>query len=145
MGAEIVFVIIALLSVASIVPGVILINKGKKLGITDDKGFKYIRAGWLILGIYFALITAGFVYLCIAVPFILVLLLIFIPIVVLIGLIISATCGIYYLVEGYKKEGRDPRKIKIGMTLLIINAAVLLTFGTLIILFMGGLIPIRLM
>ena len=47
--------------------------------------------------------------------------------------------------RGYQKGNVDKRKISIGMTLLIINAAIILTVGVLLILFMSGIIPIRLM
>jgi len=75
-----------------------------------------------------------------------VLLIVVLPLAVVIGLICTLACGIYYLVTGYKnKKEVDKKKVRLGMICLIINASIVLAIGVLIIIFMSGLIPIRLM
>ena len=145
MSGELMFVLILIVTTIAIVAAVILFNKAKKLGKDTDKGLAFTRAGWIVIAVYSALALTGLIYLCIETSFWVILLLLVLPLVILVGLVLTLTYGIYYMVEGNKKGNFDKRKVSIGMTCLIINASIVLAVGVLIILFMSGLIPIRLM
>ena len=145
MSGELMFVLILIVTIIAIIAAVILFNYAKKLGRDTDKGLAFTRAGWIVIAVYAALAITGIIYLCIETSFWVILLFVFLPIVILVGLILTITYGIYYMVEGNKKGNFDKRKVSIGMTCLIINASIVLAVGVLIILFMSGLIPIRLM
>lgn len=145
MNTEIMIVLILLLTAASVIASVILFNKAKKLGKDTDAGLACTRWAYIVIAVYASLVIAGSVYLCIVSSFWLILLVFISPLMIGEGLILTLAFGIYYLVTGNKKDNVDKGKIKIGMTCLIINAAIILTIGTLIILFMSGVIPIRLM
>lgn len=139
------FALIVLLTIGAIVSAVILFNKAKELGRDTDAGLARTRAGWIVIAVYASLAITGLIYLCIETAFWVVILIVIMPLIILVGLILTLTYGIYYLVRGYQKGNVDKRKVSIGMTLLIINAAIILTVGVLLILFMSGIIPIRLM
>lgn len=145
MAGELLFALILLLTIGTVIAAVILFNHAKKLGRDTDKGLAFTRAGWIVIAVYAAFIIAGTVYLCIETSFWVFLLFIGLPIVIMVGLILTISYGISYLVQGYDKNHPDKRKVSIGMTCLIINASIVLAVGVLIILFMSGLIPIRLM
>ena len=139
------FALILILTIGATIAAVILFNKAKELGRDTDAGLARTRAGWIIIAVYVSLAITGLVYLCIETAFWVVILIVIMPLIILVGLILTLTYGIYYLVRGYQKGNVDKRKVSIGMTLLIINAAIILTVGVLLILFMSGIIPIRLM
>ena len=139
------FALILILTIGATIAAVILFNKAKELGRDTDAGLARTRAGWIIIAAYASLAITGLVYLCIETAFWVVILIVIMPLIILVGLILTLTYGIYYLVRGYQKGNVDKRKVSIGMTLLIINAAIILTVGVLLILFMSGIIPIRLM
>ena len=145
MSGELLFALILLLTIGAIVSTVILFNKAKKLGKESDSWLAYTRAAWIIIAVYSSLMIAGLVYLCIETSFWVVVLIVGLPLAILVGLILTITYGISYLVQGYDKNNPDKRKVSIGMTCLIINACIIFGIGLLIILFMSGLIPIRLM
>ena len=145
MSGELMFALILILTIGATIAAVILFNHAKKLGKDTDKGLTFTRAGWIVIAVYAAFNIAGTVYLCIETSFWVFLLFIGLPIIIMVGLILTLTYGIYYMVEGNKKGNVDKRKVSIGMTCLIINASIVLAVGVLIILFMSGLIPIRLM
>ena len=140
MSGELMFALILILTIGVTIAAVILFNHAKKLGKDTDKGLTFTRAGWIVIAVYAAFNIAGTVYLCIETAFWVVIL-----IVIMVGLILTLTYGIYYMVEGNKKGNVNKRKVSIGMTCLIINASIILAVGVLVILFMSGLIPIRLM
>ena len=139
------FALILILTIGATIAAVILFNKAKELGRDTDAGLARTRAGWIVIAVYVSLAITGLVYLCIETAFWVVVLIVIMPLIILVGLILTLTYGIYYLVRGYQKGNVDKRKVSIGMTLLIINAAIILTVGVLLILFMSGIIPIRLM
>ena len=145
MSGELMFALIVILTIGTVIAAVILFNKAKELGKDTDAGLTCTRWGWIAIAVYAALAVAGIVYLCIESSFWVILLFICLPIIIVVGLILTLSYGIYYLVEGNKKGNIDKRKVSIGLVCLIINAAIILTVGILIILFMSGLIPIRLM
>lgn len=139
------FALILILTIGATIAAVILFNKAKELGRDTDAGLSCTRAGWIVIAVYASLAITGLIYLCIETAFWVVILIVIMPLMILVGLILTLTYGIYYLVRGYQKGNVDKRKVSIGMTLLIINAAIILTVGVLLILFMSGIIPIRLM
>lgn len=139
------FALILILTIGATIAAVILFNKAKELGRDTDAGLARTRAGWIVIAVYASLAITGLIYLCIETAFWVVILIVIMPLIILVGLILTLTYGIYYLVRGYQKGNVDKRKVSIGMTLLIINAAIILTVGVLLILFMSGIIPIRLM
>ena len=145
MSGELMFALILILTIGATIAAVILFNKAKELGRDTDAGLARTRAGWIVIAVYASLAITGLVYLCIETAFWVVILIVIMPLIILVGLILTLTYGIYYLVRGYQKGNVDKRKVSIGMTLLIINAAIILTVGVLLILFMSGIIPIRLM
>ena len=139
------FALILILTIGATIAAVILFNKAKELGRDTDAGLACTRAGYIVIAVYASLAITGLIYLCIETAFWVVILIVIMPLIILVGLILTLTYGIYYLVRGYQKGNVDKRKVSIGMTLLIINAAIILTVGVLLILFMSGIIPIRLM
>ena len=139
------FALILILTIGTVVAAVILFNNAKKLGKDTNAGLTCTIWGWIIIAVYASLAITGLVYLCIETAFWVVILIVIMPLIILVGLILTLTYGIYYLVRGYQKGNVDKRKVSIGMTLLIINAAIILTVGVLLILFLSGIIPIRLM
>ena len=146
MNGELMFALIIIITIGTIIAAVILFNNASRIGKDSNKGLALTRAGWIVVAIYSALIIAGVIYLCIETSFWVVLLIVVLPLAVVIGLICTLACGIYYLVTGYKnKKDVDKKKVRLGMICLIINASIVLAIGVLIIIFMSGLIPIRLM
>ena len=145
MSGELLFALIVLLTIGAIVSAVILFNQAKKLGKDTNAGLGCTRAAWIIIAVYASLAIAGLVCLCVMSSLWVVILIIGLPIIILVGLILTISYGISYLVQGYDKNHPDKRKVSIGMTCLIINASIILAIGILIILFMSGAIPIRLM
>ena len=145
MSGELMFALILILTIGATIAAVILFNYAKKLGRDTDKGLAFTRVGWIVIAVYASLAITGIIYLCIETSVWVFLLFIGLPIIIMVGLILTLSYGIYYLIEGNKKGNIDKRKVSIGMVCLIINAAIILTVGILIILFMSGVIPIRLM
>ena len=68
----------------------------------------------------------------------------FSPIVILAGLILTLSLGIYCVAVGHSNP-KNPVLIRRGRVLLIINVSVIVTLVILFILFASGVIPIRLM
>lgn len=145
MSGTLLFLIIIFLTIGTVIAATILFKKAKEIGRDTDTGLAYVRAAWITIAVYSSLLIAGIVYICIETSFWIILLIFVLPLVIVIGLIITLTYGIYYLVSGYRKGNVDKRKVSIGMTCMIINAAIILAIGTLIIIFMSGLIPIKFM
>lgn len=141
MSGNALFILLLIITAGVIVTSVLLINAGMR---PKERKLSYIRAGWLIIGIYSILATAGLVYLSIESSGWLVMLLLLSPLIILLGLILTLSLGLYYTIEGNKGEGNKKERT-IGITCLIINAVIVITVGTLLILFMSGLVPIRLM
>ena len=98
------FALIVILTIGTVIAAVILFNKAKELGKDTDAGLTCTRWGWIAIAVYAALAIAGIVYLCIESSFWVILLFICLPIVIIVGLILTLSYGIYYLVEGNKKE-----------------------------------------
>ena len=105
-------------------------------------------AGWIIVGTVSLLATAGFIFLIIQTSFLVGLLFLFMPLIILMIFIISLAIGISYLILGYRRneEGHfDMMKIRIGWISVGINTTIIAVLFTLLLMFMTGIIPIRLM
>ena len=145
MDPDLLFAIILIFTIGAMITGIILINLGMKPREDKKRNLDLIRTGWLVLGIHSVTLTIGLALLCIAVPAILVLFIFLLPLIIILGLVLSLALGIYYLVLGYNKSKPDPKMRNIGWGLLIAHAVVVTAFIVLVIFFMSGLIPIRLM
>ena len=130
-----------LLALPPFIIGVVLINKGKQVDENGNRKTGKLHAGWILvlissiqmgLSLIGAIMYGG-----------LFAIILWSPLIVLIGLIITLAYGINYLTDGYGQH--DRRKISIGWTLLIINSAVVTALIVLLLMFMNGWIPIRLM
>lgn len=136
------FLIIVMGIAALLVPGIVLINQGK------NNKTKYI-VGWCLVATVITGVSVGLGFLIVmAGSSLLGWLILITPLLIIVGLILTVTYGIDCLVKGFSKDQdgqRNKSKIKTGFVLLGINATIFLSILTLIILFMNGLIPIRLM
>ena len=140
---KVVYNYIAMLMNALIVLGILLfvggITSGIVLLILGFKGARVlglIRAGFIVLGVISIIITLGFIELCIKSSYAIVILIFGIPLAILIGLIFTLTYAISSFVN---------KKIKTGIVFLVINLTVVTTIIVLLVMFMTGVIPIRLM
>ena len=130
-----------LLALPPFVVGVVLINKGKQVDENGNRKNGKLHAGWILvlissiqmgLSLIGAIMYGG-----------LFAIILWSPLIILVGLIITLAYGINYLTDGYGQH--DRRKISIGWTLLIINSSVVTALIVLLLMFMNGWIPIRLM
>ena len=130
-----------LIALPPFIIGVVLINKGKQVDENGNRKTGKLHAGWilvLISSIQMGLSLVGAIMYGGLFAIIL-----WSPLIVLIGLIITLAYGINYLTDGYGQH--DRRKISSGWTLLIINSSVVTALIVLLLMFMNGWIPIRLM
>ena len=125
--------------ISVLIGGIVFIN----LGYRFNRKLSLIKTGWIIIGVLSLLTTFGFAYLMWMTGFVLVFLIFVLPFLILIGLVITLTLGISYIAFGFSKHLRD--KITLGFILIGINIAVLATVIVLLVMFMTGIIPIRLM
>lgn len=125
--------------ISVLIGGIIFIN----LGYRFNRKLSLIKTGWIIIGVLSLLTTLGFAYLMWMTGLVLVFLIFVLPFLILVGLVITLTLGISYIVFGFKKHLRD--KITLGFVMIGINLAVLTTVIVLLVMFMTGIIPIRLM
>ena len=125
--------------ISVLIGGIIFIN----LGYRFNRKLSLIKTGWIIIGVLSLLTTIGFAYLMWTTGFIIVFLIFVLPFLILVGLVITLTLGISYIAFGFSKHLRD--KITLGFVLIGINLAVLATVIVLLVMFMTGIIPIRLM
>lgn len=130
-----------LIALPPFIIGVVLINKGKQVDENGNRKTGKLHAGWILvlissiqmgLSLIGAIMYGG-----------LFAIILWSPLIVLVGLIITLAYGINYLTDGYGQH--DRRKISIGWTLLIINSSVVTALIVLLLMFMNGWIPIRLM
>ena len=106
------------------------------LGYNGVRKMKLIAAGWIIVGSLSIWITLLLVYLCITSGFGIIFLIFVLPLIILVGQVVTLSLGIYYLIKGNRVA---------GIVLLLVHAVVLATVITLLLMFMTGAIPIRLM
>ncbi len=132
---------IILLAIPPLIIGVVLVAKGKQIDENGNRNAGKLNAGWILIlisGIQMGLSVIGAIMYGGLFAIIL-----WSPLIILIGLIITLAYGINYLTDGYGQH--DRKKISTGWTLLIINSAVVTTIIVLLLMFMNGWIPIRLM
>ena len=122
--------------------GIVFISFGYK----GNRNLNKIKLGWIFVGISSIIATVLILWLGNNIGYFSLLgILIFIfPIIIIIGLIVTLSFGISGLATGYSKP-RNNAAIKRGWTFLIINIAITTTIIVLLLMFMSGLIPIRLM
>ena len=149
MSPELFFILCLLLVSGLITMGIVFIRHGNRRD-ENNKCQKpgLMIAGWIIVGVVSLLATAGFIFLVMQTSFLVGLLFLFMPFIILLVFIISLAIGISYLILGYQRneEGRfDMVKIRIGWINIGINTTIIATLLTLLLMFMTGIIPIRLM
>ena len=126
--------------ISLLVGGIIFVS----LGYRFHRNLKLITTGWIIIGAISLIFTFGAIYIGI-VSYSLIVSLVFIcPIFILAGLIFTLAFGISNLESGFAKP-RNKTKILNGFICIGINALVITTIVVLLLLFMTGIIPIRLM
>ena len=129
-------------AIAFLVVGIVFIS----LGYKGNRNLNKIKLGWIFVGISSIIATVLILWLGNNIGYFSLLgILIFIfPFIILAGLIVTLSLGISGLATGYSKP-RNNAAIKRGWTFLIINIAITTTIIVLLLMFMSGLIPIRLM
>ena len=129
-------------AIAFLVVGIVFISFGYK----GNRNLNKIKLGWIFVGISSVIATVLILWLGNNIGYFSLLgILIFIfPFIIIAGLIVTLSLGISGLATGYSKP-RNSATIKRGWTFLIINIAITTTIIVLLLMFMSGLIPIRLM
>ena len=129
-------------AIAFLVVGIVFISFGYK----GNRNLNKIKLGWIFVGISSIIATVLILWLGNNIGYFSLLgILIFIfPFIIIAGLIVTLSLGISGLATGYSKP-RNNAAIKRGWTFLIINIAITTTIIVLLLMFMSGLIPIRLM
>ena len=144
MGPVTLFVLIIIANIALAVTGGVLVSGGKR-----KKEYGKVLAGWIVLSVLFTGLTALLLFLIfIYRSAVLVILLVFSPLIIILGLIICLSLGITRLVVGFSKDldgKRDPSKITTGFVLLGIATLIVVMIAVLIILFETSVIRISLM
>lgn len=149
MSPETLFVLSLILVSSLIAMGIVFIRQGNKRD-ENNKCRKpgLMIAGWIIVGTVSLLATAGFIFLVAQTSFLVGILFLFMPFIILLVFIISLAIGITYLIFDYRRneEGHfDMVKIRIGWISVGINTTIIAVLFTLLLMFMTGIIPIRLM
>ena len=128
-----VLIILAIITfVLGLMAGIVLLM----IGFKGARKLAFIRAGWIIIGVLGILTTLAFVYLFMTSGFAVIILIFGLPLLIIIGQIVTLALGIGGLTTGNKK---------LGIAFLVIHLAVATTIIVLLVMFMTGLIPIRLM
>lgn len=144
MGPVTLFVLIIIAIVALAVTGGVLVSGGKR-----KREYGKVLAGWIVLSVLFTGLTALLLFLIfIYRSAVLVILLVFSPLIIILGLIICLSLGITRLVEGFSKDldgKRAPSKIATGFVLLGVATLIVVMIAVLIILFETSVIRISLM
>lgn len=128
-----VLIILAIITfVLGLMAGIVLLM----IGFNGARKLALIKAGWIIIGVLGILTTLAFAYLFMTSGFAVIILIFGLPLLIIIGQIITLTLGIANLANGSKK---------LGIVFLVIHVAVATTIIVLLVMFMTGVIPIRLM
>ena len=128
-----VLIILAIITfVLGLMAGILLLM----IGFNGARKLALIKAGWIIIGVLGILTTLAFAYLFMTSGFAVIILIFGLPLLIIIGQIITLTLGIANLANGSKK---------LGIVFLVIHVAVATTIIVLLVMFMTGVIPIRLM
>ena len=118
--------------VLGLIAGIVLLM----IGFKGARKLALIKAGWIIIGVLGILTTLAFIYLFMTSGLAIILLIFGLPLLIIIGQIVTLVLGIGNLTNGSKK---------LGIVFLVIHLAVATTVIVLLVMFMTGLIPIRLM
>lgn len=148
MSAELSFVLCLAFITAVLTIGIVFVYRGYKEDENGNRNLGFIRAGWIIIASLSLLITAGIVFLAVVTSWIVGFLFVVLPFVVLIGLVITLAYGISNLITGYQRDKNghfDIVKIKVGWINIGVNLTVITAIFVLLMMFMTGIIPIRLM
>ena len=118
--------------VLGLIAGIVLLM----IGFNGARKLALIKVGWIIIGVLSIIITLAFVYLFITSGLAIMILIFGLPLLIIVGQIVTLSLGIGNLTNGSKK---------LGIVFLVIHLAVATTVIVLLVMFMTGLIPIRLM
>ena len=118
--------------VLGLMAGIVLLM----IGFNGARKLAFIRAGWIIIGVLSIIITLAFVYLFMTSGLAIMILIFGLPLLIIVGQIVTLSLGIGNLTNGSKK---------LGIVFLVIHLAVATTVIVLLVMFMTGFIPIRLM
>ena len=133
--------LLVFIAMPPLIVGAILTAQGKRV---DEKGqinTGKINAGWILILIsiiQIVLYTIGVIIYEGLFAMIL-----WLPLIVMVGLILTLAFGISTLIDGYHQHNKIKKSI--GWTLLIINSVIVTTIVLLLLMFTTGIIPIRLM
>lgn len=134
-------------SIIAFIVGIVFVNLGYKKSKEGNRNLGFLRLGWILIGVsnvilsiclFFYFANNGFY------SFFGILILLS-PLIIVLVLILTAALGACYLVNGYNSKPRDLKIIKRGWILFIINWTVLTSIIVLLLMFMSGIITIRLM
>ena len=118
--------------VLGLIAGIVLLM----IGFNGARKLALIKVGWIIIGVLSIIITLAFVYLFMTSGLAIMILIFGLPLLIIVGQIVTLSLGIGNLTNGSKK---------LGIVFLVIHLAVATTVIVLLVMFMTGLIPIRLM
>ena len=148
MSAEFAFILCFIATVTILVTGIVFVHSGMKEDENGNRNPTFIKIGWIIIGALSLVVTGGIVFLAIETSFMVGFLFLILPLLVLIGLAITLSYGIFSLIVGYHKdkEGNiDIARVKVGWINIGVNIAIITAILVLLLMFMTGIIPIRLM
>lgn len=134
-------------SIAAFIVGFIYLDKGYKKDKDGNRYLNIIKFAWIMIAVAtISLSLSALLFFAIHGFFasFLVGVLIVVPVLFIIFFIVTLSLGASYLASGYSTP-KNLVKIKRGWIILIINWTVLLSLIVLLVMFMNGLIPIRLM
>ena len=118
--------------VLGLIAGIVLLM----IGFNGARKLALIKVGWIIIGVLSIIITLAFVYLFMTSGLAIMILIFGLPLLIIVGQIVTLSLGIGNLTNGSKK---------LGIVFLVIHLAVATTVIVLLVMFMTGFIPIRLM
>ena len=147
-GTTFVFICFIISSIFLVI-GIIYICRGYKLNEEGKRNLAYIQVGWIIIGVVSVIQTIGlFVLMWFSGGGFPLLIILVVPLMVLTALIFTLAFGIYNLALGFKRDKNghfNASKITTGWVCIGINLTVVAAVITLLLMFMTGIIPIRLM
>ena len=147
-GTTFVFICFLVSSIILVI-GIVNVCSGYKLDENGKRNLVHIQAGWIIIGVVSVIQTIG---LCVLLWFtgggFPLLIILAVPLMVLTALLFTLAFGIYNLGVGFKrdKDGHfNASKITTGWICIGVNLTLVFAVITLLMMFMTGIIPIRLM
>ena len=148
MSAELLFLFCFVNVVAILTTGIVFLHHGYKSDENGKRNITFIEIGWIIIGCLSILVTGVLIFLAIETSWMVGFLFIILPLLVLVGLIITFSYGIYNLVVGYQrdKEGHfDITKITVGWINIGVNLIIITAIAVLLMMFMTGVFHISFM